>query len=282
MTDVVTHIKQSLQGIYPEAEAKSLCRIVVEEVTGASYFQLLADKFSKITDSQAEEIKNIINRLKQHEPIQYILGRAEFCGMPFFVDRNVLIPRPETEELVELVCTQNKQKNLSVLDVGAGSACIAISLAKLMDSPKVSAWDVSASALRVAGVNAKKLSAEIYFQEVDVLKDVPTNQTFDIIVSNPPYVLDSDKKEMDENVLEYEPHTALFVPDDKALMFYERIADISLNLLNNDGKLYFEIHHKKGVDTVKLMRNRGYSNVVLYKDMSGLDRMVCGTMKRKV
>lgn len=228
----------------------------------------------EITPDQQQEIDAIIDRLKKHEPIQYILEETEFFGLPFTVNKNVLIPRPETEELVELIISENKKPGLHILDIGTGSGAIAIALAKQMDKANVSAWDISYKALDVAVLNSKINSVDISFKIVDVLGDYPIDKKFDIIVSNPPYIMEKEKVSMEQNVLDYEPHSALFVPDNNALLFYNRIADISSNLLNPGGKLYFEINRAKGQETVTILKEKGFTQIALFKDLSKNDRMV--------
>ncbi|NDW08785.1 peptide chain release factor N(5)-glutamine methyltransferase [Dysgonomonas sp. 520] len=274
MTNTINYIKKTLSEFYPESEINGVTRIVIEDILNIPYHAILSDKNRKITSEEFTKIEDILSRLKKSEPIQYILGRTEFCGLPFVVNQNVLIPRPETEELVEIIIRQNNAENLSILDIGTGSGCIAVSLAKLMSEANISAWDVSEDALIVAKENAKMNTVNVNFNRVDVLGDYPTDKKFDIIVSNPPYVLESDKSGMDKNVLDHEPHLALFVPDDKALMFYERIADVAKKLLNPSGKLYFEIHYLKGQETMDMLKEKGFSDVTLSKDLSGNDRMV--------
>ncbi|MDH6354158.1 release factor glutamine methyltransferase [Dysgonomonas sp. PH5-45] len=281
MTETFKYIKNSLLGFYPETEAGYLTRYIIEYITQKPYPVALGDKNTKITPAQLQKTEEIVGRLKLYEPIQYVLGQAEFYGMPFAVNKDVLIPRPETEELVELICIENKTQGLTVLDIGTGSGCIAVALAKKMTNPKVEAWDVLAKALNIARNNAVRNKAEVHFREVDVLKDIDSDKKFDIIVSNPPYVLESDKRTMERNVLEHEPHLALFVPDNDALMFYERIADVGHNLLKPDGRLYFEIHFLKGREVAEMLKERKYSDINLHKDMSGQDRMVSAVLKQK-
>lgn len=281
MTDIIARIKESLANFYPESEIRGFIRIILEEVFNQHYPLIVADKSKKITAEQLTKIEKILDRLRKYEPIQYIVGKTEFFGLPFFVDENVLIPRPETEELVELIIRQNERENLSVLDIGTGSGCIAVSLAKLVKGVDVYGWDISEKALEVAERNMKNNEVDVTFQQVNILNKYPVNKEFDVIVSNPPYVLESDKQSMEKNVLEHEPHLALFVPDDKALLFYERIADVAKVLLKPEGKLYFEIHHLKGTHTVKMLHSKGFRTVELYKDLSGCDRMVYATLDNK-
>jgi len=275
MQSIIPYIKESLFGFYPESEITSLARIITENVTGFSVPMIISDKNKKITSTQESKIKEIIERLKLFEPIQYIIGETEFFGMKFIVDKNVLIPRPETEELVELIINENKHfQPLNILDIGTGSGCIAISIKKYLTNSNISAWDISKEALRIAELNARENKTEVLFENVDVLGNYPKKELFDIIVSNPPYVLESEKADMENNVLKYEPHLALFVPDNKALLFYERIADVALNILNSGGRLYFEINAAKGKETVDMLAGKGFSQIELHQDLSKNDRMI--------
>lgn len=278
MSKAISYIKESLIAYYPESEISGFTRIIIEHVTGKSYHQVLLDDKS-LTDEQQKKIQTIVKRLKKQEPIQHIIEETEFFGLPFFVNKNVLIPRPETEELVELIINENKATNLNVLDIGTGSGAIAIALARHMTEANISAWDVSSMALDVAVINAKANNVDLSFKLVDVLKEHPQEVKFDIIVSNPPYILEKEKEDMEQNVLAHEPHLALFVPDNQPLLFYERIADIALHLLNPKGKLYFEINRAKGKEIVKILEGKGFIGVALFQDLSGNDRMVRAKIK---
>jgi len=278
MQKTISYIKDSLKAYYPESEISGFIRIISEYITGKSYPLLLSIN-KKFNDSQIKQLYDILNRLKEYEPIQYITGETEFFGLPFYVDKNVLIPRPETEELVELILNENKQSGLKVLDIGTGSGAIAVALAKHMDKPLVSAWDFSQGALDIAKQNAQQNQTDILFEKVDVLEVYPINVVYNIIVSNPPYILESEKQTMDRNVLDYEPQSALFVPDNNPLLFYERIADIALNTLESKGKLYFEINQAKGKEVVQMLKDKGFTNVSLFRDLNKNDRMVKGENK---
>ncbi|MDR1881556.1 MAG: peptide chain release factor N(5)-glutamine methyltransferase [Prevotella sp.] len=280
MRSAIAYIKESLKAHYPEAEISGFTRIIAGHITAQSCPQILADK--ELSDKQQKTVADIVARLRNYEPIQYILEESEFFGLRFVVNKNVLIPRPETEELVELILNDNKNKKPGpdILDIGTGSGAIAIALAKRLGDVCVSAWDISREALDVAILNSKINSVNISLEAVDILEDYPANKKFDIIVSNPPYVTESEKETMERNVLEFEPRTALFVPDNDALLFHKRIADIAQDLLNPAGKLYFEINRAKGEETVKMLEEKGFVNVALFQDLSKNDRMTRAELKR--
>lgn len=281
MQDILQNIRKSLSGFYPDNEISGLVRLLIEHVTKSSMPALLSDKNTKITSEEVLKIDKIVERLQRFEPIQYILGETEFYGLPFTVNQDVLIPRPETEELVELILNENKESKPRILDIGTGSGCIAVSLQKLLPNASVKGWDISEKALAVAALNSKSNSVNVTFNQVDILSDYPTDQYFDIIVSNPPYVLDSEKTDMHANILDYEPHTALFVADNDPLLFYNRIADVAIQLLTDGGKLYFEINRAKGQETIQMLEYKNFSEIRLIKDISGNDRMARAEFHRK-
>ena len=223
-------------------------------------------------------LNSTLERLKNEEPIQYIIGTTEFYGFPFLVDKNTLIPRPETEELVEWILLEvEKIKNpkpLHLLDIGTGTGCIPISLAKNLPTANISAIDVSKNALKIASKNAKENNVNVDFIEIDILETETLNKQFDIIISNPPYVRELEKVEIQNNVLQNEPHLALFVSDDNPLIFYNKIADLAKQHLTKDGLLFFEINQYLGEETVKILSEKGFKNIELRKDMSGNDRMI--------
>ncbi|MFT4221836.1 peptide chain release factor N(5)-glutamine methyltransferase [Dysgonomonas sp.] len=279
MQKAIPHIKESLYTYYPESEISGFTRIIIEHITKKSYHQALLAEIELMPDQQ-QQINSIIERLKKYEPIQYILEETEFFGLPFHVNENVLIPRPETEELVELILKENDKAGLCVLDIGTGSGAIAIALAKQLKESDVMAWDISHKALDVAVLNSKANSAPVSFKQVDVLLNYPLDKKFDIIVSNPPYVLENEKESMEQNVLGYEPHVALFVPNNDPLLFYKRIADIAKGLLNTGGKLYFEINQAKGKEVVNMLNEKGFISVARFQDLSKKDRMVRAIFKQ--
>lgn len=265
------HIKQQLNKLYSPSEISFLTRIILEEVT---------NKITNLSDAELRKAEDIVWRLKNSEPIQYILGKTEFYGLTFMLNQEVLIPRPETEELVEWIISDFNYEYSTILDVGTGSGCISVALAKNIPNSYVYAWDISKPALKVATKNAALNSVDIHFSNLDVLsdEDLKTHYDsvlkYDIIVSNPPYVREVEKQEMDKNVLEFEPHIALFVPDDNPLLFYKRIADVSLKLLKGGGKLFFELNAIFANEIADDLNNRGFINIEIKKDISGKNRMI--------
>jgi release factor glutamine methyltransferase len=274
VSPVVNNIHDRLQGVYTSSEISYLTRLIVEKVFGVSYYNFCLDKNSNLSIPLNAKLEEILVRLEKGEPIQYVLEEAYFYGNTFRVNKNVLIPRPETEELVEWIILDNVDNAVNVLDIGTGSGCIAISLALNMQSSDVHAWDVSKDALDVAKYNADCLKADVEFKLQDVFDEYPKTTRFDVVVSNPPYVCEKEKVEMDDNVLQYEPREALFVSDEQPLIFYERIADIGLELLNDSGILYFEINRFMGNRIEKMLRSKGYGDVIIRNDISGNPRMI--------
>ncbi len=269
------YIRTSLQGIYPDNELSSISNLVIEYVTGFSRTEIILNKNTKFSSNQGILVENIVAALKNHSPIQYVLGKTEFFGLTFEVNPNVLIPRPETEELVEWIQSSvSTDLTYKMLDIGTGSGCIAIALKSIFTKSEISAFDISERALITAKKNSELNGCEIQFSKVDILNPPLIPQKWDIIVSNPPYIPEAEKAEILPNVLEYEPHTALFVPNNRPLLFYESIAAFALKHLNRNGFLFFEIHRDFGLQTVKLLEEMGFENIVLRKDMSGNDRMV--------
>lgn len=278
MHPIIHEIKESLKGVYSESEAGALAKLLLVEVFGFSTLELYGGKDKAISEKERSLLNDIIKRLLQNEPIQYILGVETFCGLNFRVDKNVLIPRPETQELVEWILSDNKNlKDGRILDIGTGSGCIAITLAKNLPEVEVEAWDVSKGALQIATQNASDNEVRVYFVEQDVLAFIPQGTYFDVMVSNPPYITEVEKNEMEANVLEWEPETALFVQDNDALLFYREIAALGCVMLKPGGMLYFEINRAYGAEMVEMLNGMGYSFVELRKDLFGNDRMVKAT-----
>jgi len=274
MNITASYIRRKLQGRYDPREAGNLSRIICCEILGQQTVDYYLGKDIILSVREEQELESILARLHNFEPIQYILGEARFLGRTFRVTPGVLIPRPETEELVEMMLKELSPVS-RVLDVGTGSGCIAISLAKELPESQVTAWDVSGEALSIAAANSKALQASVRFEQRDVLTYEPcVVDCYDVIVSNPPYVTEAEKQEMEHNVLDWEPSLALFVPDTDPLRFYRRIAVLGLEMLTSGGKLYFEINRAFGKDTVAMLCETGYRAVRLQKDISHNDRFV--------
>lgn len=256
-----------LQLLYDKEEASHIFMIYVED-------KLNLDLSSQVEIELTTEILSDLEQLKKGQPIQHITGKAFFYNDFFFVNENTLIPRPETEELVELIRNDYAQnQDISMIDLGTGTGCIPISLAKLFPNAKVSALDISENALKIAQLNAETLKVNINFYHNNLLEDIQLNQKFDVIISNPPYIRNLEKEEMHQNVLNFEPHLALFVENDDALIFYERVIDFAKNHLKENGKIYCEINQYLGEETKQLFQ-KFYQNVIIHKDISGNDRML--------
>ncbi len=273
-------IQSELKGFYPETEIRNFGHLIVEKLTGYSRTEIILNKNTLFSDEQGLLIENIIERLKKFEPIQYILEETEFYGLRFRVNSSVLIPRPETEELVDWIARDNKDKtSLKILDIGTGSGCIAISLKHVFPTAEVTAFDISDEALAVAKKNAEINHLSVEFMKVDILNPEEINKHWDIIVSNPPYIPDAEKAEIQPNVLNYEPHLALFVPDNDPLLFYRSIAIFTKEHLNCGGELYFEMHRDTAKVGAALLLELGFKDVELRKDISGNDRMIKAILK---
>ena len=227
-----------------------------------------------LNGEQELQLADTITRLKAQEPIQYIQGYSDFCGLRFKVTQDTLIPRPETSELVEWIAAEHNGYAVDILDIGTGSGCIAISLANILPESTVTAWDISYAALDIAKENCTSNNTNVSFEQVDILAYEPTGEQFDIIVSNPPYIKENEKEAMHSNVLDWEPHTALFVPDSDPLLFYRTIARKGLTLIKPGGALYFEINRAHGADTMELLARYGYTAIELRKDFADNDRMI--------
>lgn len=274
MNKIVAYIRSRLQPYYTAEEVSALSRIVCCDLLGQAPTDYYLGKDIALSPKKEQELEDILQRLSRFEPLQYIEGRTLFLGREFGVAPGVLIPRPETEELVELMLKEIPA-DARILDVGTGSGCIAISLAKELPDALVTAWDVSPEALSVARVNARKLQSNVRFVECDVLAcQVDEVGLYDVIVSNPPYVTEAEKADMEPNVLQWEPSLALFVPDDDPLRFYRRIAVLGRDMLADGGRLYFEINRAYGREMVEMLRAMGYVGVRVEKDLSQNDRFV--------
>lgn len=254
------------RGGMDDGEASAVAFLLMEDIGGLSRMDVMMDR----EPNDAQSLRKAAERVAKGEPVQYVTGKAEFCGLTFHVEPGVLIPRPETEELVRLVADGHPE---SVLDIGTGSGCIAIALAKALPEAKVTAVDISADALRIAEKNAELNGVEVEFCKKDILTE-EVEGMYHAVVSNPPYICQSEAEEMEANVLDHEPHLALFVPDHDPLLFYRRIAELGLHIIYNKGLLAFEINRRFGKETVAMLQEMGYTDVLLIKDQFGNDRMV--------
>lgn len=270
-----TFFNDELIGYYPETEVESFFNLLSEDILNMKRITISQNLYAVVSGKKYEKFQKAITRLKNYEPIQYILGNTEFYGLLFQVNPSVLIPRPETEELVGWIIDDCKDKqDISILDIGTGSGCIAVTLAKHLPTAKVYALDVSENALKLAKVNATNNEVEVEFIEADILDGDLGNMQFDVIVSNPPYVREKEKEAMSANVLNHEPHLALFVKDDDALLFYRKITEISESILKPNGQLYFEINENLGQRTKELLANNSFNNIELKMDIFDKDRMI--------
>ena len=282
------YFNETLKTIYPITEIDSFFFLLLEEYLGFRRVDIVLKSDFKITQETLNLLQSATKQLEQEVPLQYIIGKTEFYGLPFVVNKHVLIPRPETEELVAWVVSESSRfktfntstkqttdkKQLKILDIGTGSGCIPISLKKQLPFAKISAIDISKEALTVAKKNAVLNNVDIHFILQDILKTVALDQHYDIIISNPPYVRELEKKELKNNVFKNEPHVALFVENDNPLIFYAKIAELAKKYLNKNGLLFFEINQYLGTETIDLVNKKGLKNIQLKKDMFGNDRIV--------
>ena len=269
-----SHIRRALQESYSVQEAANLSRIVCCEMLGQTTIDYYLGKDIILSSKEMQKLNGILARLLNFEPIQYIQGTARFLERSYHVAPGVLIPRPETEELVE-VMLREIPSDARILDIGTGSGCIAISLSKAFPNAKVTAWDVSEDALCIARRNNDDLQASVCFVKQDVLAwRGDGGQCYDVIVSNPPYITESEKQEMERNVLDWEPFSALFVPNNDPLLFYRRIGELGRMMLVDGGRLYFEINRAYGEATAMMLCGQGYTGIRILKDISGNDRFV--------
>ncbi|MDB5283750.1 MAG: prmC [Bacteroidota bacterium] len=268
--------RDKLSVIYGQREANNITKMVLTRELELSDANLSFDRFRLLTVDQQNRLKVILDRLLKHEPVQYILGEADFYGLKFKVTPDVLIPRPETEELVDWIIKDcnTKPNALRILDIGTGTGCIPISLAKKLALATVEAIDVSTEALAVAEQNNQLNGTHVQFYQLDILNEQVAKKTYDVIVSNPPYIAQNEKESLAFNVLNFEPHLALFAPHADALIFYRRIAEKATTALKGGGCLYLEINAAKGEEVVALLKSFNYKNIELRKDISGNDRMI--------
>ena len=273
-----TYFNNALLGYYPETEINSFFNILSGELLKMKSVDIALNLYHVVSGKKYEKYQAAIERLQKYEPIQYILGKTEFYGLPIQVNDTVLIPRPETEELVDWILKTNpSDAQFNILDIGTGSGCIAVALAKHLPNAKVYALDVSQEALKVAKSNAKLNEVEIECIEADILNWDFGAEKFDIVVSNPPYVRTLEKADMNANVLDHEPHLALFVDDEDALLFYNKITDLSTKFLKADGQLFFEINQYLGVEMTQLLESHQFKSIELRQDVLGNDRMLKGS-----
>ncbi|MDN4166678.1 peptide chain release factor N(5)-glutamine methyltransferase [Cytophagales bacterium LB-30] len=274
--------KQLLDSLIPlvgDEEAKGYTRLIMEKIWALQSRNWLLNPELSYTDAHKQQLEEIITRVARHEPIQYILEEAWFYGRSFRVNPSVLIPRPETEELVHWIASDFPKKAIQVLDIGTGSGCIPITLG--LENPSFHCYglDISEEALKVARSNAEKLGAKVEFFQIDILQQEIPLPKVDVVVSNPPYIRPSEQAHMQANVLAHEPHLALFIEENDPLLFYRTIAHKAKKCLVSNGLLYFEINEAFGAETVALLQTEGYTEIELRKDMQGKDRMVRGLWK---
>jgi release factor glutamine methyltransferase len=282
LNEARTVLTKELTKVYDNDELRNIIELVIEHITNMPRAEQVKNKVPYLTCTQLENLDEITDRLKKNEPVQYVLGEAWFAGMKFMVNKNVLIPRPETEELVDWIVKEgqkSKVKSQNIIDIGTGSGCIPITLKKKLPEANVSAIDVCSEAVFTATENAIELNAEVDFLLLDFLDEEKWKELgqYDIIVSNPPYVKQSEINAMHQRVKEFEPHLALFVSDNDALLFYKKLSGFALKHLNAGGMLFVEINEALGEHVINLFRSAGLSNVELRKDMQGKDRMVKAT-----
>ncbi len=286
ISELKSSFRSSLQGLYPSEEVQSFFDMLAEKYLSLSRIQIALKPDAKVSEEASERFEKAILRLKKQEPIQYIIGETEFYGLLFKVNQHTLIPRPETEELVEWIfseqasATQNAG-HVTILDIGTGSGCVAISLAKNLPNSQVHAVDISSEAIKMARQNAVENRVEVDFFQTDILKakSLPTGEVqaekhYDIIVSNPPYVRELEKKQMQPNVLQFEPETALFVQDNDPLLFYRVISRLAKTSLKPGGTLFFEINEHFGNEVAELLKEEGFTKIEVKQDIYGKDRMV--------
>jgi len=269
--------QENLKSYFPETEIESFVQILFEKYVGFSRLDLVLNPEFLPEKHQLQQLESALNRLKNQEPIQYIVGETSFFGLTFKVNSHVLIPRPETEELVDWVLKDisDSSDSLSILDIGTGSGCIAISIASKTEDAEVFAWDISEEALRIAEQNASLNQVEVIFEMKNILdSEISTSKKLDIIISNPPYVRQKEKQKMNANVLDFEPHVALFVEDNDALIFYRKILDFAKNHIKAGGRVYFEINEYLKSEMEDLLQSLKLHDYTFKKDIFGKNRML--------
>ena len=277
--EAILLLRSELATCYDSREIEAITRIIFEDVLLWQPIDIVMRENERLPEFFDNRLASIISRLKQHEPLQYILGKARFHGHSFAVTPATLIPRPETEQLVDMIVDENPGSDLQVLDIGTGSGCIAISLARALKFAQVTATDISRAALEVAQQNAAALKTRVKFLEQDILSCRAPSEAWDIIVSNPPYITEQEKAAMERNVLDYEPASALFVPDDEPMLFYRPIASYASRALKNGGRLYLEINRAMGNLVCDTLQRAGLSNIQVHNDFNGNVRFVTATKK---
>lgn len=266
--ELVKAIRNALEPEYGPGEAKAMTGLIFFYLKGWNQTDLIINSDREVSSYVVSKVNGILERVAKGEPIQYVLGEARFYGMNLAVTPDVLIPRPETEELVDMIVNRNTCDDLRVLDIGTGSGAIAVALSRNLPFSRVAALDISEGALHVARLNAKRLNARIDFIHDDIFRWEPQPEAYDIIVSNPPYVAESEKKDMSRNVLEHEPHGALFVSDSHPLVYYSRISSVAMEGLVPGGRLYFEINPLYASELRSLLETDGYADVEILQDIS--------------
>ena len=274
------YIKE-LEDYYKKQEAAALINILIKSFFGMSRSDLVMNPGYRLSESEILKLHFAVKQLKDYKPVQYIIKKIDFVNVRLMVNESVLIPRPETEELVSMIIDREKEEHLRILDVGTGSGCIAIALAKNLKNPKVYAIDVSGPALKTASKNAFINEVMVYFIHFNILEqnEIEEMDMLDIIVSNPPYVTESDKALMQENVLRFEPHEALFVQGGDPLLFYKAILYFAGDHLNTNGRIYFEVNEQYGKEVAGLLTRQGFSKVDLFQDINGKNRFVAGVKR---
>jgi len=278
LVDLLPYYKSKLVDVYDSNEIENIFYLICDYKHNLSRIDVKVSN-TKLSESELLMHRSFVKRLVTNEPVQHIIGETEFYGLPFFVNQNVLIPRPETEELIELILSTTPNSELNILDIGTGTGCIPITLKSNLPLTKVTAIDISEKALETATLNANLNKVDIQFIQKDILtEDLNDLPQFDIIISNPPYVLESDKLKMSKNVLDFDPELALFVEDKNPLLFYKRITNLAADKLSPNGHLFFEIHENFGEETKQLLIDSGFIDTRIIKDMQGKDRIVYGKL----
>lgn len=278
LKQAIEQLKSGLAGVAEPQEVQAMIRVICEDVFNYDQVDVALRQESELPEFAQERIADIISRLQRHEPLQYIVGSARFHGHKFKVTPATLIPRPETAQLVDMIVDENTAPDLRVLDMGTGSGCIAISLARALKFPQVDALDISRDALAVARENAQALKVKVRFFESDMLAPQPDGR-YDIIVSNPPYICWSERESMDRNVKDYEPGQALFVPDNDPLLFYKAIVPYAARSLEHGGRLYLEINQRFGNEIKRLLEDNGFDEARIIEDSFGKVRFAAAVMR---